>query len=309
MSFHMAESVSDRGYTINGVKYDRVTSVIDGTLGVQSSEAAACEVSKHASELFTAHIDGEILSKSGRVWDGKSFVETVQEYMPGEQLSDPKRLQGFYYRVRQGWLDRGTVLNMWFDSLANGASPTALNAREFVNQEMESGKWIGNPDPVPYQCDREDLLSRCMWLARFWRDHSPTVTHVQQLVKSEKLGCAGTLDAIGVWGRPVVWEVKAGSEQFTHQVQVSTYKHLAVGSKHWGCVILYVKADGYRLVELTDDQVRTGYRTFKSLVPAYQASRVRRDWNTACQDSESKLERRFKGAPADSGSEGLNDSN
>lgn len=292
MNVHIAESISDTSYRINGQDYTRVTSVLDKTLGGQSVEAAACEVSKHASELFESHVNGEILQKSGRLWTGSGFVETLDEFLPSECLSDPKRLQGFYYRVRQGWLDRGTVMNLWFDSLASGTDPSPVNAREFVCGELENGKYIGKPDPVPYQCDRDDLINRAMWLARFWRDCKPVITHTQGTVKSDRLKVAGTFDALGVWDdKPCVWELKAGSEQFSHQVQASTYKNL-VTPKKWGVVLLYIKEDGYRLVELTQKQISDGFKSFKSVLTAYRIQEPRRDWKTVAQDSEAKRQKR-----------------
>jgi len=293
VNLHKAESVSDKTYTIEGKEYSRVTSVIDATLGGQSVEAAACEVAKHAKELFEHHLNGEILKKSGRLWTGSEFIETFDEYLPSEILGDQKRLQGWYYRVRQGWLDRGTVLNLFFDQLAHGLEPTALNARDFVCQELEQGKHIGGKDPVPYQCDRPDLLNRCQWLARFWREHKPVITHTQGIVKCDKLKVAGSFDALGVYqDKPTFWELKAGSEQFSHQVQVSTYKNICAGSKKWNCVLLYIKADGYRLVQLTDKQISDGFKAFKSVLPAYQMTQTRRDWKTVAQDSETKREKR-----------------
>lgn len=294
MNTIVPEQVSDKTYTIEGREYHRVTSVIDATIGGQSVEAAACEVSKHASELFDAHNNGVVLQKPVRLWDGSKFVEAFEDLLPSDCLSDPKRLQGYYYRVRQGWLDRGTILNCLFDQLANGMEPTPGNAAGYVHNAFEEGKTVpGSTNPVPWQCDAQDVTDRAMWMARFFRSEKPIVTHVQVTVKSDRLGVAGTLDGIGVHDdRPCVWEVKAGSEQFSHQVQSGTYKNLAVGSKNWGVVALYVKRDGYRLVSFTKEQIRDGYQAFKSVLPAYLQTRIRRDWNTSAQDSDKKLERR-----------------
>ncbi len=285
------DAVSDKTYTINGQTYDRVTSVIDSTLGGQSVEAAACEVAKHASELFLAHRNGETLAKPSWIWNGREFIESFQELAPSECLSDAKSLQGHYYKVRQGWLDRGTVLNQWFDSLAQGTDPSPGNAIEYVNQIFEEGKPLpGSTSPIAWACDRDDVVGRAMWLARFFREVKPCISHVQQLVVSEKLMVAGTLDALGVYdGKPTVWELKCGSEQFSHQVQASTYKVLAAGSKKWNVVALYIKPDGYRLVKFTDDQVRSGFKVFKNALSAYRVASVRRNWKTVSQNSDTRM--------------------
>lgn len=289
------ESVNDRTYRIDGKDYDRVTSIIGDTLGGQSPEAAACEVAKYAARLFTDHADGVIHQKPSRVWDGERFVEAFQDIVPSETLREYRAIQGEYWRIRQGWLDRGTILNKLFDALADEKiDPVPNHAYSFVEQELASCKsWTADGSPLCWQCDHDDVMQRAQWLARAWRQEKPVVPRTQYTVKCDRLNVAGTMDGVGViGGTPGVIELKCGSEQFSHQVQASTYKRLAVGTKKMGVFLWYVQRDGYRIVALRDAQVKAGWETFKNLLPAYRALRTRRQWDTCAQDSDKKLEKR-----------------
>jgi len=285
--------VTDKHYEENGIKYDRITSIIDKTIGGGGDEAMVCETAKYASRLYAKSVDGEVLEKPVRIWDGNKFTDGFESVSPAEVLSDYRRIQGESFRVRQGWLDRGTVGNLLFDAFANGLEPTALNAMSFIDEELAGCKEFKGETPIPYQCDREDLMNRAVWLARFFREVKPVITHTQVFCKCDKLQIAGTADAVGAIDvLPGIIELKFGTEQFSHQVQVSSYKHLRVGRKKFGCFLLYIGSDGYRLVQLTNKQINEGWQVMNRILPAYRIKTERRNWTTYRQNSENKLTRK-----------------
>ena len=285
--------VTEKHYIENGVQYDRITGILDKTIGGGGEEAMVCETAKYASRLYEKASNGEVLEKDVRIWDGSKFTEGFESVNPSEVLDDYRKLQGESFRVRQGWLDRGTVGNLLFDAFSNGLDPTPVNAMEFIDEELAGCKGFKGETPVPYQCNRDDIMNRAVWLARFWRDVKPVITHTQVFCKSEKLLIAGTADAIGVIdGAPGIIELKFGTDQFSHQVQVSSYKHMRVGRKKFGCFLLYISDDGYRLVQLTNKQINEGWRVMNQILPAYRIKTERRNWTTLYQNSEKKLTRK-----------------
>jgi hypothetical protein len=252
--------------------------------GGENAEAAASVVARAASNAWDCALSGSPVCRQGRVWDSAAglYVSTSKSEEAGALLGDARALQATYYRQRQGWLDRGTVLNRVLDAFAAGAVK-AKDAVEYAASVLEEPAGFSESGaPYPWQCDDADVLARARSLGDWLSKGRVEVlaAGVRAFDKNRRL--TGEADWIGTCGDTAhIGELKSGTEQKAHALQLAAYWSLFGSRQDAEGVVLYVRPDGWREVRLAAGALSKYAKAFNHLFEAYKTMMERPEWKTA----------------------------
>lgn len=290
----------DAFYMIDGVKYDRVSAiceVVSNASGDGLYFAGATDAAKGAARMVRDAMDGvpPCRDAENAIASGGSLSEWMENI-------DWLVFKIEASRIRQGYADRGTLVNELFDQLVE--APMLLKeAEQFIEdriaQRKEEAKmayreWkdafdqgLTNEKTCPvraYQCEIDDVIPYVHSLVNWWgEDTGIAAYHLQPTVKDEKLKVAGHPDFVGTFaGFAVVGDLKTSSSSQPnryHQAQLAAYAKMA----GFGGINIMVTPKGVSMRELKTTGMRRGWADFTNALKLYRNSSMAGSYESAAQ--------------------------
>jgi len=190
-------------------------------------------------------------------------------------LSDQGSVLRLYFRARQAAADRGHLLQKIADAALVEGVTRYEDLVGMLDDEMGSCREVTDAGtPVPWECDRSDVLVRIPPLLAL--STASMATKCKPDIEVSLDGIVGHPDYVCEWdGRPAALELKSGVFNFPDSLQAQSYAHMLSelsGHAHTA-VLAYVNKEGLRVLEWDEEECATGFKFLSgTLLPAYRTA-------------------------------------